>query len=45
MEENYLIEDSATEASIRQFEIQAVNFAMRFIQDADVRMDYMHKTK
>lgn len=37
---------SATvEESVQQLEIQAVNFAYRFIQDARVRSEYMRSTK
>ncbi|WLQ14785.1 hypothetical protein O5O45_02390 [Hahella aquimaris] len=44
MPDNQSNNNSAHEA-IRQFEIQAVNFGQRFIQDSNVRRMYMEKTK
>ncbi len=33
------------EEAIQQLEIQAMNFAVRFVQDSRVRQDYIHKTQ
>lgn len=40
-----LISDPNTENAIRMMEIQAVNFAYRFIKDARVRQTYLAETK
>lgn len=37
--------DLTAEESLRQFEVQAVNFAYRFAKDSRARSEYMRKTK
>ena len=36
---------TTTDEAIRQFEIQAINFGYRFINDSGVRRAYMEKTR
>ncbi|MDH5547448.1 MAG: hypothetical protein OEZ43_17850 [Gammaproteobacteria bacterium] len=45
MTDNNRVSDPEAQAAIRELEVQAVNFATRFIKDAAVRAEYMRKTK
>lgn len=44
-DENRVYTSATVEEAIQQMEVQAVNFAYRFIMDARVRSEYMRSTK